>query len=48
MYCVHIYLVIHPILRIQSAEILFFQNNASNPIAMDMFSCLHNGGNWLS
>lgn len=47
MYCVHMYRYIHPVLRIQRVEILFFQNNATNSIAMDMFSCLRNGGNWL-
>lgn len=47
MYCVHMYRIIHPVLRIQSVEILFFQNNATNSIAMDMFCCLRNGGNWL-
>lgn len=47
MYCVHMYRIIHPVLRMQSVEILFFQNNVTNSIAMDMFSCLHNGGNWL-
>lgn len=46
MYCVHMYRIIHPVLRMQS-EILFFQNNVTNSIAMDMFSCLRNGGNWL-
>lgn len=47
MYCVHMYRIIHPVLRMQSVEILFFQNNVTNSIAMDMFSCLRNGGNWL-